>query len=65
MNHVIKGYVLPGLPQLLLTPEANPGWKRIRQAMDRVRDEIANSGADVLMIYRSSRRKTRKNNIYH
>lgn len=52
---VVKGYVLPGLPHLLLTPDANPGWKKVRQAMDRVRDEIAElqaSGkADVLMIY--------------
>lgn len=51
MNHVIRGYVLPGLPHLLLTPEANPGWQKIRTAMDRVRDEIAKSEADVLMIY--------------
>lgn len=51
MNHVIKGYVLPGLPHLLLTPESNAGWNKIRQAMDRVRDEIAQSEADVLMIY--------------
>lgn len=51
MNNVIKGYVLPGLPHLLLTPDANPGWKKIRKAMDVVRDEIAKSDADVLMIY--------------
>ncbi len=51
MNPVIKGYVLPGLPHLLLTPEANPGWQKIRSAMDKVRDEIAKSEADVLMIY--------------
>src|SRR3954462_12197300 len=52
MSHtVVKGYVLPGLPHLLLTPDANPGWKKVRQAMDRVRDEIANLDADVLMIY--------------
>lgn len=48
---VIKGYMLPGLPHLYLAPDANPGWKRVRQAMDRVRLEIENSGADVLMIY--------------
>jgi 2-aminophenol/2-amino-5-chlorophenol 1,6-dioxygenase alpha subunit len=51
MNRIVKGYVLPGLPHLLLTPDQNPGWKKIRQAMDRVRDEIAASDADVLLIY--------------
>lgn len=48
---VVKGYVLPGLPHLVLTPDANPGWKKVRQAMDRVRDEIAALDADVLLIY--------------
>ena len=51
MSNVIKGYVLPGLPHLVLTPDANPGWKKVRLAMDKVREQIANSGADVLLIY--------------
>ena len=51
MSQVVKGYVLPGLPQLLLTPKENAGWQKIRDAMDRVRDEILNTEADVLMIY--------------
>jgi 2-aminophenol/2-amino-5-chlorophenol 1,6-dioxygenase subunit alpha len=50
-NLCIKGYVLPGLPQLVLTPEANPGWKKVRQAMDKVRKQIADSDADLLIIY--------------
>ncbi len=48
---VIKGYILPGLPHLLLTPNANSGWKKVRAAMDRVRDQIAALDADVLLIY--------------
>ncbi|MGE0632904.1 MAG: hypothetical protein AB7O96_10875 [Pseudobdellovibrionaceae bacterium] len=51
MNPVIAGYVLPGLPQTLLTPNANPGYAKLRAAFDKVRDEVENSGADVLMIY--------------
>ena len=47
----IKGFVLPGLPHLVLTPDANSGWKKVRQAMDKVRDEIKKLDADVLMIY--------------
>jgi len=48
---VIKGYVLPGLPHLWLRSDANPGWQKVRQAMDQVRLEIEKSEADVLMIY--------------
>lgn len=48
---IIKGYVLPGLPHLLLAPDANPGWKKVRQAMDKVREQIEGLDADVLMIY--------------
>lgn len=50
-NPVIKGYVLPGLPHLILTPNANPGWAKVRKAMDQVRQEVESSGADTLMIY--------------
>lgn len=48
---VSKGYVLPGLPHLLLTPDANPGWKKVRQAMDRVREQLEALNPDVLLIY--------------
>lgn len=51
INHVLKGFVLPGLPHLVLAPEANPGWKKIRQAMDKVRAQIEELNPDVLMIY--------------
>jgi 2-aminophenol/2-amino-5-chlorophenol 1,6-dioxygenase alpha subunit len=51
MSDVIQGYVLPGLPHLVLTPDANPGWKKVRQAMEKVCDQIAKSDADVLLIY--------------
>ncbi len=48
---IVKGYVLPGLPHLVLTPNANPGWAKVRKAMDQVRVEVDSSGAEVLMIY--------------
>jgi 2-aminophenol/2-amino-5-chlorophenol 1,6-dioxygenase alpha subunit len=50
-NPCVKGYVLPGLPHLVLTPDANPGWKKVRQAMDKVRQQIAALDADVLILY--------------
>jgi 2-aminophenol/2-amino-5-chlorophenol 1,6-dioxygenase alpha subunit len=48
---VLKGYVLPGLPHLVLCPDENPGWKKVRLAMDRVAKEIEALKPDVLMIY--------------
>jgi 2-aminophenol/2-amino-5-chlorophenol 1,6-dioxygenase alpha subunit len=51
MNPVVKGFVLPGLPHLVLTPDANPGWKKVRQAMDTVKAQIEATDADVIMIY--------------
>src|ERR1035437_2794204 len=50
-NLVVKGFVLPGLPHLILTPDANPGWKKVRQAMERVREQIEAIEADVLIMY--------------
>lgn len=51
MNPVVKGFVLPGLPHLLLKADANPGWKKVREAMNQVKKQIDESDADVLMIY--------------
>lgn len=48
---VIKGFVLPGLVQPLLTPDANPGYRKVRAAFDKVREEIERSDADVILIY--------------
>lgn len=48
---IVKGYVLPGLPHPLLCPEKNAGYKRLRSAFEKVRAEIAESDADLLVIY--------------
>lgn len=48
---IIKGFVVPGLPQPLLTPKANPGYEKLRQGFDRVREEIEKEKPDCLMIY--------------
>lgn len=50
-DSVVKGYVLPGLPHILLAPKQNPGWQNVRQAFDRVREDLESSGADLLVIY--------------
>lgn len=48
---VAKGYILPGLPHILLTPDQNPGWKKIRKAFDDVRKDLESSDAEVLVLY--------------
>lgn len=50
-NHILKGFVLPGLPHPLLCPEKNKGWKKLRTAFDQVRSEIEQSDADLLIVY--------------
>lgn len=50
-NPVLKGFVLPGLIQPLLTPDANPGYRKVRAAFDKVREEIEHSEADLILIY--------------
>jgi aromatic ring-opening dioxygenase catalytic subunit (LigB family) len=50
-NSIIKGFVLPGLPQPLLTPKANPGYQKLRDAFEQVRTEIELLKPDVILIY--------------
>ncbi len=48
---ILKGFILPGLPHLVLCPEANPGWSKVRKAMDKVREQVEALNPDVIMIY--------------
>ncbi len=48
---ILKGYILPGLPQPLLTPEANPGYLKLRQAFEKVGADIERLRPDVILIY--------------
>ncbi len=48
---VVKGLIVPGLPQPLLAPERNAGWQRLRGAFEAARDEIQAVQADVMLIY--------------
>lgn len=44
-------YVVPGLPHPLLAPEKNPGWGRLKSAMEKVRDEIHSSNAEMILYF--------------
>jgi 2-aminophenol/2-amino-5-chlorophenol 1,6-dioxygenase subunit alpha len=50
-NPIRKGFLLPGLPHILLAAEKNPGWKRVREAFKTVREEIEAINPDILLIY--------------
>lgn len=50
-NPVVKGFVLPGVPHILLAADKNPGWQKVRKAMDQVRAELEATDFDVLVMY--------------
>ncbi len=48
---MLAGYLVPGVPHVLLASDRNPGWRRVRQAMDKLAVEIEKLNPDVLVIY--------------
>ena len=44
-------YIVPGVPHPLLAADKNPGWKRLRTAMENVRDEIAASDSEMILYF--------------
>jgi len=48
---VVAGFIIPGRPQPLLQPEANPGWQSLRDALGQVRTEIERIDPDLILIY--------------
>jgi 2-aminophenol/2-amino-5-chlorophenol 1,6-dioxygenase alpha subunit len=48
---VLAGVLVPGLPHPLLCPDANPGYRRLRDAMQQAGEELRASGADLLLVY--------------
>lgn len=48
---ILKAFVLPGLPQPLLTPDAHPGYRKLRNAFEKAASEIEALKPDVLLIY--------------
>lgn len=48
---VVGAFIVPGLPHPYLIPEANPGYRRIRDAYDAVRAEVQRLKPDLLLLY--------------
>ena len=52
-HHYLKSYLMPGLPHLLLKPNKKEAWKKVRKAMDKVREEINELNPDIIVYYAS------------
>jgi len=48
---ILRAYIVPGQPHPLLAPDKNQGWAKLRAAYEAVGREIANSGAELLLVY--------------
>jgi 2-aminophenol/2-amino-5-chlorophenol 1,6-dioxygenase subunit alpha len=48
---VLKGFLLPGLPHPLLVPTQRPAYQKLRQAFNKVSEEIEQLNPDVIIIY--------------
>lgn len=50
-NPLLKGFILPGLPHLLLAADQNPGWLKVRKSFDSVKKSIDVLNPDVILVY--------------
>jgi 2-aminophenol/2-amino-5-chlorophenol 1,6-dioxygenase alpha subunit len=50
-SSILRAYIVPGQPHPLLAPEKNAGWASLRRSYEAVGREIANSGAELLLVY--------------
>jgi 2-aminophenol/2-amino-5-chlorophenol 1,6-dioxygenase alpha subunit len=48
---VQKAYIVPGQPHVLLAPDRNPGWASLKKTYEAIGREIAQSDAELLLIY--------------
>src|SRR5687768_15346171 len=46
-----SAYIVPGQPHIYLAPDKSPAWGSLRRAYEAVGREIANSGAELLLVY--------------
>jgi 2-aminophenol/2-amino-5-chlorophenol 1,6-dioxygenase alpha subunit len=46
-----RAYIVPGQPHPLLAPDKNAGWASLRRSYEAVGQEIARSGAELMLIY--------------
>ena len=50
-GEVVGGWIVPGRPQVLLQPGANPGWQKLHESYGEVRREIEALNPDLILLY--------------
>ena len=48
---ILKAYIVPGQPHILLGGDRNAGWASLKKTYEAVGREIAASGAELLLVY--------------
>ena len=48
---IVKAYIVPGQPHILLAPDRNRGWASLKASYEAVGREIAKSGAELILLY--------------
>ncbi|MGZ7039716.1 MAG: Rid family hydrolase [Thermoanaerobaculia bacterium] len=46
-----SAYIVPGQPHILLAPDRNTGWRSLRNHYEQLGKQIANSGAELMLVY--------------
>jgi 2-aminophenol/2-amino-5-chlorophenol 1,6-dioxygenase subunit alpha len=46
-----KAYIVPGQPHIYLAPHLNRGWASLKEHYERIGQEIASSGAELMLLY--------------
>jgi len=48
---ISKAYIVSGMPHILLAHDENQAWRRLYQSYDRIRQEIAEQEADLILYF--------------
>ncbi len=51
MSLVSKAYIVSGMPHILLAHEQSPGWSKLYNAYQTLRDDIAKQDADIILYF--------------
>ena len=50
-SQLVKAYLVPGQPHILLAPDKNEGWAKLKHAYEALGQQIAKSGAELILVY--------------
>ncbi|HEX9986156.1 MAG TPA: Rid family hydrolase [Thermoanaerobaculia bacterium] len=50
-SSILKAYIVPGQPHILLGDKKNAGWAKLKAAYEQIGREIEQSGAELILLY--------------